>query len=50
MTTHDLPCGLEMSDKIAVQVRGRFALFENIDKLDKSRFEEQYFEIINEGN
>ena len=39
-----------MSDKIAVQVRGRFALFENIDKLDKSRFEEQYFEIINEGN
>lgn len=50
MTTHDLPCGLEMGDKIAVQVRGRFALFENIDKLDKSRFEEQYFEIINDSN
>jgi heme ABC exporter ATP-binding subunit CcmA len=50
MTTHDLPCGLEMSDKIAVQVRGRFALFENIDKLDKHRFEEQYFEIINDSN
>lgn len=49
MTTHDLPCGLEMSDKIAVQVRGRFALFEKIDKLDKGRFEELYFEIIDKG-
>ncbi|GJL77486.1 MAG: ABC transporter ATP-binding protein [Nitrospinaceae bacterium] len=50
MTTHDLSCGLEMSDKIAVQARGRFVLFENVDKLDKHRFEELYFDTINNSN
>ena len=50
MTTHDLTCGLEMGDKVAVQVKGRFALFENSDNLDRSGFEELYFATINNGN
>ena len=50
MTTHDLSCGLEMGDKVAVQVKGRFALFENKDNLDKPAFEELYFETINNEN
>ena len=50
MTTHDLSCGLEMGDKVAVQVKGRFALFEKKDNLDKGGFEELYFETINNGN
>jgi len=50
MTTHDLNCGLEMGDKVAVQVKGRFALFENSDNLDKPAFEELYFSTINNGN
>ena len=50
MTTHDLSCGLEMGDKVAVQVKGRFALFENKDNLDQGGFEDLYFETINNGN
>jgi len=50
MTTHDLSCGLEMGDKVAIQVKGRFALFEKKDNLDKGGFEELYFETINNGN
>lgn len=50
MTTHDLSCGLEMGDKVAVQMKGRFVLFENKDNLDKGGFEELYFETINNGN
>lgn len=47
MTTHDLACGLDMADRAAVQVGGRFALMEKVDDLDKGRFEELYFETIN---
>ncbi len=50
MTTHDLSCGMEMGDKVAVQMKGRFALFENKDNLDTGGFEELYFETINNGN
>jgi heme exporter protein A len=50
MTTHDLSCGLEMGDKMAVQVKGRFVLFEQVNNLDISGFEELYFETINNEN
>lgn len=50
MTTHDLSCGMEMGDKVAVQVKGRFALFEKVDNLDTGGFEDLYFETINNGN
>ena len=50
MTTHDLTCGLDMADRVAIQSRGRFALMEKVDNLDKDRFEDFYFETINQGN
>ncbi len=49
MTTHDLACGLEMGDTIAVQVRGRFARLEKADALDQNRFEALYFETIDDA-
>lgn len=49
MTTHDISCGLEMSDKVAVQVKGKFAFMGKTDELDKKSFESRYFEIINDG-
>lgn len=49
MTTHDLSCGLEMGDTIAVQVRGRFARLEKADTLDKEKLEEIYFATIDDA-
>ena len=46
MTTHDIDCGLELSDRVAIQSKGRFALFEEAGNLDKHRFEDLYFEIL----
>ena len=46
MTTHDLSCGLEMCDRVAIQCKGRFALMEDIDNIDKESFESQYFDTI----
>jgi len=47
MTTHDISCGLEMCDRVAIQVRGRFAFLEPADGLDKESFERTYVETIN---
>ena len=49
MTTHDLDCGLEMGDKVAIQVKGRFALFEDKVNISQENFEEFYFKIIDEN-
>ena len=49
MTTHDLNCGLEMGDKIAIQARGRFALFEDKENISQENFEDFYFNIIDES-
>ncbi|UCD11854.1 MAG: heme ABC exporter ATP-binding protein CcmA [Nitrospinaceae bacterium] len=46
MTTHDIACGLELSDKVAVQSKGRFVLYEDACNLEKHRFEDLYFEIL----
>ena len=43
MTTHDLDCGLEMGDKVAIQAKGRFALFEDKANISQENFEEFYF-------
>ena len=50
MTTHDLSCGLEMGDTIAVQVRGRFAWLEKADALDREKLEAIYFETIDNAH
>jgi heme exporter protein A len=46
MTTHDVSCGLEMCDKVALQVMGRFAFFEDIKDIDKENFETLYFDAV----
>jgi len=46
MTTHDISCGLEMCDKVALQVQGNFAFLENIADVDKDRFESMYFDAV----
>ena len=46
MTTHDVSCGLEMCDKVALQMMGRFAFFEDIKDIDKENFETLYFDEV----
>ncbi|MEE9258972.1 MAG: ABC transporter ATP-binding protein [Nitrospinaceae bacterium] len=48
MTTHDISCGIELCDWVAVQARGRFVFWETMDRVDKDGFEKTYFEAINE--
>ncbi|PIQ99826.1 MAG: hypothetical protein COV66_09470 [Nitrospinae bacterium CG11_big_fil_rev_8_21_14_0_20_45_15] len=49
MTTHDISCGLEMGDHIAVQIDGRFALMEPNNGLDPVAFESRYMNLITGG-
>ena len=42
MTTHDISCGLEMCDRVAIQSKGTFLLLEPIDNIDKENFESFY--------
>jgi heme exporter protein A len=42
MTTHDISCGLEMCDRVAIQNRGKFSLFESVDCIDQSNFKNLY--------
>ena len=46
MTTHDVSCGLEMCDKVALQVMGQFAFFEDVKEVDKENFETMYFDEV----
>ena len=49
MTTHDISCGLEMCDKVALQVQGKFAFLENITDIDKDQFESIYFDAVRDN-
>ncbi|MZH46327.1 MAG: heme ABC exporter ATP-binding protein CcmA [Nitrospinae bacterium] len=46
MTTHDISCGLEMCDKVALQVMGQFAFFEDVKDIDRENFETLYFDAV----
>jgi len=46
MTTHDMSCGLEMCDRVAIQNKGRFAMLESIDRIDRKNFEKLYTETL----
>lgn len=46
MTTHDFARGLEMCDRVAIQVKGRFVVSEPIENIDRERFEERYLEAV----
>jgi heme exporter protein A len=49
MTTHDISCGLEMCDKVALQVQGKFAFLENVTDIDKDQFESIYFDAVRDN-
>ena len=46
MTTHDISCGLEMCDRVAIQSKGKFLLLESVDRIDQENFESFYTEIL----
>ena len=46
MTTHDISCGLEMCNKVALQVKGKFAFLESIEDVDRDQFETMYFDAV----
>ncbi len=46
MTTHDFGRGLEMCDRVAVQVKGRFALHLTREKIDPATFEQLYIDTV----
>ena len=46
MTTHDMSCGLELCDRVAIQNKGRFLLLESIDRIDQKNFETFYTEAL----
>ena len=49
MTTHDVSCGLEMCDKVALQVMGRFAFFKDVKEFSKESFETMYFDAVRDN-
>ena len=46
MTTHDISCGLELCDRVAIQNKGRFLLLESINCIDQENFETFYTEAL----
>ena len=46
MTTHDMCCGLELCDRVAIQNKGRFLLLESINCIDQENFETFYTEAL----
>jgi hypothetical protein len=46
MTTHDIARGLEMCDKVAIQVRGKIAFMESRGNIDVESFERLYFDTV----
>ena len=46
MTTHDMSCGLEICDRVAIQNKGKFLLLEPVDSIDRGSFENFYIEAL----
>jgi len=40
---------LEMCDKVALQVQGKFAFLENIADVDQGQFESMYFDAVRDN-
>jgi heme exporter protein A len=48
LVTHNISQGLELADRVAVQVRGRMVLLEDRADVDGSSFERSYRELVEE--
>ena len=46
MTTHDISCGLEMCDRVAIQSQGKFVLMESLGQIDRENFKNIYTEAL----
>ena len=46
MVTHNLSQGLELSDRVAIQVRGRLALEGRRDEVEAQTFEQRYHDVV----
>ena len=46
MTTHDISCGLEMCDRVAIQSKGKFVFMESLDHIGQQDFDNIYTEIL----
>lgn len=49
LVTHNLTQGLEQADRVAIQVRGRFAVLESRESLPTGGFEGFYREVVEEA-
>jgi heme exporter protein A len=48
LVTHNISQGLELADRVAIQVRGRFTFLDNRDTVDAGSFEHFYRERVEE--
>lgn len=46
MTTHDISCGLELCDKVAIQGQGKFKLMESLSDIDQKNFKKIYTKVL----
>ena len=46
MTTHDISCGLEMCERVAIQSQGKFVLMESLDHINQEDFENIYTKAV----
>ena len=46
MTTHDISCGLEMCDRVAIQNQGKFVFMKSLDHIDRENFKNIYTEAL----
>ena len=49
LVTHNLTQGLELADKVAIQVRGRFVFMEDQSQVDAASFERSYRQRVEEA-
>ena len=49
LVTHNISQGLELADRVAIQVRGRFAFLDDRGAVDSGTFEHFYRERVEAG-
>ena len=49
LVTHNLSQGLELADRVAIQVRGRFVFLDDRSEVDAGTFEQFYREKVEEA-
>ena len=50
MVTHNLTQGLELANRLAIQVRGRFGWYGERDAVEPDTFEHFYHQVVEAGS